>query len=402
MNTLRIAQEGARALSANKLRTFFMMAGTIVGIAALTVIMAVGKGTEKKVMKRVNNFGIRAIMVTAGGGKGMAPPQEQTTTLRLEDFEAIRNHIKGVEVISPALMKRGASIKAGASQTQATVFAVGPEWYDAWDWYVHDGEPISAEDTSTMGRVCNLGTSLSRTLFGDASPVGEYIQIGNTRFLVKGVLEGKGTSPMGTDFDNRVLIPLTTGMRRLLNVDHISYVRVKVKDPKDLIGIGEEIRGILHERHHIMPPQEDDFAIVTAAEVAKMARGISGTLTYLLSALAGLSLLVGGIVLMNILLISVGERTKEIGLRRAVGARRRDIFMQFLMESLAVTLIGMVLGSALGWAASVILARVTQFPVVISWEPFALALAFALVVGVFFGVQPARRAARLHPVEALK
>jgi putative ABC transport system permease protein len=207
---------------------------------------------------------------------------------------------------------------------------------------------------------------------------------------------------MGTDFDNRVLIPLTTGMRRLLNLDHISYVRVKVKDPKDLIGIGEEIRGILHERHHIMPPQEDDFAIVTAAEVAKMARGISGTLTYLLSALAGLSLLVGGIVLMNILLISVGERTKEIGLRRAVGARRRDIFMQFLMESLAVTLIGMVLGSALGWAASVILARVTQFPVVISWEPFALALAFALVVGVFFGVQPARRAARLHPVEALK
>jgi putative ABC transport system permease protein len=207
---------------------------------------------------------------------------------------------------------------------------------------------------------------------------------------------------MGTDFDNRVLIPLTTGMRRLLNVDHISYVRVKVKDPKDLTRIGEEIRGIVHERHHIMPPQDDDFAIVTAAEVAEMARGISGTLTYLLGALAGLSLLVGGIVLMNILLISVSERIKEIGLRRALGATRRDVFIQFLTESLAVTISGMVLGSALGWAVSIILARVSALPVVISWEPFTLALGFAMVVGVFFGVQPARRAARLKPVDALR
>jgi putative ABC transport system permease protein len=198
------------------------------------------------------------------------------------------------------------------------------------------------------------------------------------------------------------MIPLTTGLRRLYNQDYITNIRVKVKDTNQLVPISEEIRKLLHDRHHITPPEEDDFAIFSAAEVAKTARGISGTLTILLSALAGLSLLVGGVVLMNILLISVGERTREIGLRRAVGARRRDIFMQFLMESLAVTLIGMVLGSALGWAVSMVLARVTQFPVVISWEPFALALAFALVVGVFFGVQPARRAARLHPVEALK
>jgi putative ABC transport system permease protein len=399
---LRIAKEGARALAANKLRTFFMMAGTIIGIAALTVIMAVGKGTEKKVMKRVNAFGTRAIMITAGGGKGMSPPQEGITTLRLEDLEAIRNQISGIEVLTPGVMKRSASIKAGASQTQATVFAVEPEWYDAWDWYIQSGDPISAEDVSTMGRTCNLGTSLTRTLFGDTSPIGEYIQIGNTRFLVKGVLGGKGTSPMGTDIDDRVLIPLTTGMRRLLNQDYISYIRVKVKDPKDLTEIGDKIREILHERHHITPPQEDDFAIVTAADVAKMARGISGTLTYLLAALAGLSLLVGGIVLMNILLISVGERKKEIGLRRALGATQGDIFRQFLMESLSVTIAGMVAGSLLGWVASVVLARVTQSPVVVSWEPFALALGFALIVGVFFGVQPARRAARLRPVEALR
>ena len=402
MRILRIVREGMQALGDNKLRTFFMMAGTIVGIAALTVIMAMGKGTEKKVMKRVNNFGVRAIMVTAGGGKGMSPPQEGITTLRLKDLEAIRNQVSGIEVISPVLMNRGASIKAGASQTQAVIFAAEPEFYDAWDWYIHSGEPISAEDVSTMARTCNLGTSLSQTLFGDASPIGEYIQVGNTSFLVKGVLESKGTSPMGTDFDNRVLIPLTTGMRRLLNVDYISYIRVKVKNPKDLIGIGEEIRRILHERHHITPPQEDDFAIVTASDVAKAARGIAGTLSILLIALAGLSLIVGGIVLMNILLISVSERVKEIGLRRALGATQSDIFQQFLAESLAITLLGMILGCALGWGGSMLVGMLIKAPVVISWEPFTLAVVFSLMVGLVFGIQPARRAARLKPVEALR
>jgi putative ABC transport system permease protein len=207
---------------------------------------------------------------------------------------------------------------------------------------------------------------------------------------------------MGGDFDARVIIPLSTGLRRLFNQDHLFNIRIKVKDASQLVPIGEEIRRLLRERHHVTPPQEDDFAINTAAGVAKMARGISGTLTYLLAALAGLSLLVGGIVLMNILLISVGERTKEIGLRRALGATQGDIFRQFLLESLSVSIIGMAAGSLLGWAVSITLARVTQFPVVISWEPFALALGFALVVGVFFGVQPARRAARLKPVEALR
>jgi len=268
MRILRIVSQGMQALGANKLRTFFMMAGTIVGIAALTVIMAMGKGMEKTVMQRVNSFGIRAIMVNAGGGKGMSPPQEGITTLRIEDLEDIRNQVSGIEMISPSVMKRGISVKAGVSQTQTTVIAAEPEWYDAWDWYIQSGDPIGAEDVSTMGRTCNLGASLSRTLFGDASPIGEYVQIENTRFFVKGVLESKGTSPMGTDFDNRVLIPLTTGMRRFLNQDYISNIRVKVKDPRDLNEIGEKIRGILHERHHITSPQEDDFAIVTAADVA--------------------------------------------------------------------------------------------------------------------------------------
>lgn len=402
MRASRIIKEGVQSLGANKLRTFFMMAGTIVGIAALTVIMAMGKGTEQSVMKKVNSFGIKAIMVTAGGGKGFSPPQEGITTLRLEDVEAVRNQVQGIELLSPGVIKRGSSIKVGTAQTQATVFAVEPDWYDAWEWQITSGDPISAEDMSTMARTCNLGTTLSRALFGDADPIGEYIQIGTTRFLVKGLLESRGTSPSGGDMDNRVLIPLTTGMRRLLNVDYLSYIRVKVKDTKDLVAIGDEIRKILHERHHITPPQEDDFAIVTATDIAKAARGISGTLSILLIALAGLSLIVGGIVLMNILLISVSERVKEIGLRRALGATRSDIFMQFLAESLAITLLGMLFGCLVGWGASLLIGMFAKAPVIISWEPFALAVVFSLMVGLFFGIQPARRAARLKPVEALQ
>jgi putative ABC transport system permease protein len=402
MRILRIATEGTRALTGHKLRTFFMMAGTIVGIAALTIIMAVGAGTEKKVMKRVNAFGTHAIMITAGGGKGFSPPQAGVTTLRLEDADAISSQVRGIEVVAPFAVKRRMSVKAGTNQVEATVMAVGPIWHDAWEWYVQEGDPITAEDTATMARVCLLGTVSAKDLFGNEDPIGQDVQIGSVRFKVKGILETRGTSPTGEEFDSRIVIPLTTGLRRLYNQDYITNIRVKVKNPDEIDSVSGEIRQLLHERHHITPPKEDDFALFSAADIARMARGISGTLNLLLTALAGLSLLVGGIVLMNILLISVGERKKEIGLRRALGATRGDIFRQFLMESLSVTLLGMVLGSALGWAASSLMAKVTEFPVVVSWEPFALALGFALVVGLFFGVQPARRAARLKPVDALR
>jgi putative ABC transport system permease protein len=402
MRLARITKEGIKALGANKQRTFFMMAGTIIGIAALIVIMAIGKGTEQKVMKRVNNFGVRAIMVTAGGGKGFSPPQEGITTLKLEDVDAVRSQIQGAEIISPGAFDRGMSIKAGAAQIQAMVVAVEPDWHAAWDWDVKDGDPIMEEDMATMARVCLLGATVRRDLFGEANPIGEYIQISNVRFLVKGLLEIKGTSPDGRDMDNRVYIPFTTGLRRLFNRDYVSFIRVKVKDPQQITAIGEQIRKLLHERHHITPPEEDDFAIVTAADVAAEARGISGTFSILLAALAGLSLIVGGIVLMNILLISVAERTKEIGLRRAMGALRGDIFIQFLTESLSITLLGMFLGIALGWGTSVLTGIILNMPMIISWEPFALAVAFSLAVGLFFGIQPARRAARLNPVESLR
>jgi putative ABC transport system permease protein len=402
MRILRIAGEGIEALGANKTRTFFMMAGTIVGIAALTVIIAIGKGTEKKVMKRVNSFGTRAIMIAAGGGKGLSPPQEGITTLQVSDADAITDQIRGIEIVAPFAVRRGMPVKGGVNQIQTTVMAVGPEWHDAWEWYAADGDPITAEDTATLARVCVLGSLVAEDLFGAQDPIGEYIQISNVRFKVKGILQSRGVSPAGDEFDRRLVIPFTTGLRRLFNQDHITNIRVKVEHSDNIESIAAEIRRLLHERHRITAPEEDDFAIFSAAEVAKMARGIAGTLNVLLVVLAVLSLIVGGVVLMNILLITVSERVKEIGLRRAMGATESDVFQQFLTESLAVTVLGMLFGSVLGWAASMLVGPLVKAPVVISWEPFVLAVIFSLMVGLFFGIQPALRAARLDPVEALR
>jgi len=404
MRLLRIAKEGAQALTSNKVRTFFMMAGTIVGIAALTVIMAIGKGTERKVMQRVEAFGPRAIMLIAGGGKDLPPPDMSVTTLRLEDAQAVREQIEGLEIVSPQAWRFNMDLKHGTNQIQAVVWGVEPNWHDAWNWYPAEGEGIAAEDVATMARLCVIGSSVKRDLFGDADPVGQTLYVGKVALTVKGVLERHGTGPaagMG-DFDSRIIVPITTAMRRMMNVDHVGAIRIVSKDTPLMPEQAEAIRALIHDRHHITPPQEDDFRIITPTIIGELARGTSRTLSLLLGALAALSLLVGGVVLMNILLISVAERTKEIGLRRAVGATRRDVFLQFLTESLAVTFLGMLLGVGLGWGVSVVLSKVSPMPVIVSWEPFVLAAVFALLVGTFFGVQPARRAAKLSPVEALR
>ncbi len=404
MRVLRIANEGAQSLTANKVRTFFMMAGTIVGIAALMVIMAIGKGTEAKVMKRVQNWGPRAMMLIAGGGKDLPPPDMNTTTLRLEDAQAIREQIVGVEIVTPQAWRFDMDLKHGTNQIQAVVWGIEPDWHAAWKWYAAEGDDITSDDVATMARVCVIGSSVKRDLFGGADPVGQTLYVNKVALMVKGVLQHKGTGGMGgvADFDNRIVVPITTAMRRIMNVDYVGAIRIVSKDADLMPDQIKAIRALIHQRHHITPPEEDDFRIVTPTILARIVRGTSRILSLLLGSLAGLSLLVGGVVLMNILLISVAERAKEIGLRRAVGATRRDVFLQFLTESLAVTLLGMLLGAALGWGVSLVLSKVSLMPMVISWEPFALAAAFALLVGTVFGVQPARRAARLSPVEALR
>lgn len=402
MKIRRIIGQGVQSLNTNRMRSFFMMAGTIVGIAALTIIMALGRGIEKKVMRQVATFGPRAMMLIAGGGKDMPPPDTTVTTLTVADARAIQKQVSGIEIVSPMAWRFRINVKRDTHQYQALLWGVEPSWHAAWNWYAAEGEGITNEDVATLARVCVIGQTIKRELFGDDDAVGKRIYVNKKRLVVKGVLSKKGSSPMGTDFDNRMIVPITTAMRRLLNVDYVGAVRIITRDAGQMPRQIKEIRALMHARHHITPPQEDDFRIVSPVAIVKMARGTSRTLSILLIALAGLSLIVGGVVLMNILLISVGERQKEIGLRRAVGATRRDILSQFLTESLAVTFIGMLIGSGLGVAIILFLKKATRIPVMISWESFALSLAFALLVGTFFGVQPARRAASLDPVETLR
>jgi putative ABC transport system permease protein len=402
MNFSRISAEVAWSLTAHKLRTFLMMIGTMVGVPALTVILAIEKGTQIEVAKRVESFGTRLIKINAGGGKGYTKPHPSITTLRLEDAEAIRTSVAGWDIVTSVSQRNNMPAKAGSRQCTASVYAVDADWHEAMDWPVAQGDGISAEDVVTLARVCVLGAGLARNLFGDEGPIGSDIDIGNVRFQVKGVLVRHDVSPGGEDENIRAVVPLTTGLRRLYNQNHLSYIRIRMEDPRQVPAAAEAIRQIVHERHHIVPPQEDDFSIVTAGEVAEVARGISLTLTRLLIALAGLALLVSGVVMMNILLLSVSQRRQEIGLRRAIGATRGAVFAQVLCESLTVTLLGTAVGSLLGWTVSTLLPNCTKLKIAVSWEPFALVAACALVIGVLFGALPARRAARLNPVEALR
>lgn len=402
MRSLGISLEGLRALLDYKLHTFFMMAGTVVGIAALIVIMAIGKGTESKVMKRVSNFGPRAMMLIAGGGKDLPPPDMTVTTLTLEDAEAVSEEIEGLEIVTPMAWKMYTPVKREANQIRSVIWGVEPEWHQAYNWYTEIGQRISAEDVASLARVCVIGKTVSEELFGEENPIGGRIYLNKVALTVKGVLTEAGTSPGGGDFDNKVILPITTAMRRVLNVDYLGAIRIITKNPADMAGQAGQIRTMMRRLHHITPPEEDDFRIVSALVIAELARGISRTLYYLLLALAGLSLLIGGVVMMNLLLISVNARIAEIGLRRALGASRGDIFRQFLTESLSVTLLGLLLGSLFGWAVCNVLLHTTKIALILSWQQFAVAVVFALLIGTFFGVQPARRAARLHPVEALR
>ncbi len=401
MKLLRIAADGLHTLAVHPLRSSLMTLGTVVGVAALIVVMALGAGTQRKLHQRLQNIGPDAIMVPAGGGKRPGADLT-TTTLTLADAAAIRGQVPGVALVSPVAWHFGMPVTHEGRQFQTKLWGVESDWHQAFRWPPATGRGITAGDVATQARVCVIGTSVARELFGETDPIGSTLQANNVRLEVVGVLKARGASPMGGDWDNRLLVPLSTAMRRILNVDHLGVIRVLVDDPDRLEATGTAIRDLLRTRHRITPPQEDDFRIVSAAMIARFAGKQSGTLQVLLTVLAAVSLLVGGVVQMSVLLVAVSERTHEIGLRRAVGASERDIFRQFLVESVAVALVGLVVGLVLGHALCLLLPRVLPMPLVPGWPPVLIAVAAALAVGLLFGLQPARRAARLDPVSALR
>ncbi|MBI5635296.1 MAG: ABC transporter permease [Nitrospirae bacterium] len=402
MSLTKVLNISLKGLSKYKMRTFLMMLGIIIGIATLTVIVSMGKGAQKKVMKGMQSFGPNAVLISAGGGKMFGPPDEKVTTLTLEDSDAIRDSVGGIRHLAPFTVTLEQTIVYGNRNATSSVLGVTPEWADAWQWYAEKGDFIGDEDISSMSKNCLLGQTLVRELFGDQEPIGETIRINNTNFKVIGVLNLRGTSPMGMDMDRRVMVPLTTAMKRLYNITHVGMIRLYLDDPTKLDEVSKSVASLLRERHHITPPQEDDFRVTNTMSMAHMSKGVAKTMGTFLGLLSLISLGVGGIVIANIMFISVNERKMEIGLRRAFGARAKDIMNQFLCEAVIVTLAGGIVGTILGAGISEALAIIRKMPAVISWEPFALAIVFSSIVGIIAGLQPARRAATMDPVKAIK
>ncbi|MDZ7722191.1 MAG: ABC transporter permease [candidate division KSB1 bacterium] len=404
MKTNRLFKIAYIGLGRNKLRTFLMMIGIVIGITALTLIVSAGLGAQKRVMDRVKKFGLHSMMVFAGGGRERGQPvgEGPTTTLTLRDAKAIKREVNGIAEVAPFSRKGNAEIKYLDQSTTAAVFGITPSWAYVWDWDVQSGDFISQTDMDHLNRVCLVGPTVQKELFGDTNPVGQHLRIGNVQFEVKGVMQPKGTSPGGGDMDNRINIPLTTFMRRVANVDYTFGIKILLTSAGEMDQAAENITAMLRERHVISPGMPDDFRIVTPDEVTEFAGKVAGTLNIFLALVAGIALISGGVVVANIMLISVNERKKEIGLRRAVGARRKDIKLQFLVEAAVVTSAGGVLGIILGGIGARILQIITGMPVLLSWEAIVLGVVCSGLVGIIAGMQPASRASRLQPVESLR
>ena len=402
---LRHSRQAASALWSQKGKAFLMLLGTAVGIMLLTAVVGLSQGVEKRVAEITSTFGPRSIMIFAGGGQmmGAGGRSASSSTLKLEDAIAIRERLSERAVVAASIMRDDVPIKAGDTSSQTDVMAADPNFPQAFDWYVASGEPLDADDERAMARVCVLGATVVKNLFPDQDPVGQRILVNKVGFTVKGVLASRGTNTMGFDMDDRLWIPLSTGMRRVFHQDYIRMIRLNARNQDDVAAVAEEASAILRQRHHIKSPDDDDFRLRTPDFIANRVRSMARTTEIVGAALAAVALIVGGVVLMNILLLSLSERIPEIGLKRALGASQRDIFTEFLAESVLVSLMGMALGVALGLVPVFVIPKLfPMMPMAVTWKTFAYATLFSSAVGAIFGVQPARRAAKLDPVEALR
>ena len=402
------ARIAVRALRVNKLRSALTMLGIVIGVGAVITMVAVGAGAQARVAEQIQSLGSNMIIVLSGsilsGGVRMGSGSQLTITE--DDAWAIQREIPAVAAAAPT-SRGGAQVVYGNLNWATGIQGVTLEFFTAREWDVADGRLFSQEEVEGAGKVALVGLTVAGNLFGDSDPLGQVIRIKNVPFTVIGLLERKGQTTFGQDQDDTVLIPLSTAKRKVLgqsqaNARSVGSIAVKVREARTMPEAEQEIRGLLRQRHRLQAFQDDDFNIRNLTEVLQSQEASSRVLTLLLAAIASVSLLVGGIGIMNIMLVSVTERTREIGLRMAVGARGRDILLQFLVEAVTLSLIGGAIGIAMGLAGSYSIAYFAQWRTLVSTEAVFVAFAFAAAVGVFFGFYPARKAAALNPIDALR
>ncbi len=392
-----------RSILKNKMRTLLTMLGVIIGVAAVSVMAAVGTGAKSQIEDQIRNLGTNLIVITAGSATqgGVSQGAQSFTRLTLEDVQALDDQAYLLAAVSPIIVSR-AQIVGGAGNWVASAEGVDHDYPTIRDWPMASGSFFQEEDIAGNRKVVVLGSTVAGALFPGEDPEGQQIRIRDVPFSVLGVLGSKGQTADGRDLDDVVLVPYTTAQTRLSGRQFIPQILAATYNPEDIPGAQEEIRAILRDLHGLSPNEEDDFAVRNQSELTETASETAEIMTLLLSAIAGISLLVGGIGIMNIMLVSVTERTREIGLRLAVGARGADVLTQFLVEAVVMSLAGGVVGVALGFTGSEVVRAVTGWNTMISPQIVFLALGFAAGVGVFFGFYPARRAAALDPIEALR
>jgi len=393
-----------RALRRNVMRTVLTTLGMIIGVAAVIVMVAIGRGAQSSIEAQIRSTGSNLIIVSAGAGSFGPVRQGQgaVTTLTAADADAIHAELDGIRYVSPGINLR-AQVLSETANWATQVQGAGEDLAELRAWPVASGSFFSASDVARTARVAVLGGIVRDQLFGvDADPVGMTIRIRNQPFRVLGVLTKKGQAAMGQDQDDAVLMPYTTVQKRLLGVTHIQTIWVSVENGAALASASSQIVELLRRRHGIQPGEEDDFLVRTLEEMASVLTSTTTTMTWLLAAVAAVSLLVGGIGIMNIMLVSVSERTREIGLRLSVGAGDVDVLLQFLVEALVLSVAGGTMGIVGGVAAATTVARVMNWPTTVTGGAALLAFGFAVSVGVFFGFYPARKAARMNPIDALR
>ncbi len=402
-SSLRIA---LRALMANKMRSALTMLGIIIGVGAVIAMIAVGSGAKARIEEQIASMGSNLLMVmsgssTSGGfrfGAGTVP------TLTVDDAKAIQTEIPAVKYVSPSI-SGVAQVVFGNQNWSTVINGTSPEMLDIRGWSLSSGRPFTKQENDGAAKVCVLGQTVVNNLFGGIDPVGQVIRIKKIPFLVVGILSPKGQTTWGQDQDDIIFVPLTSAQKRLFGTTFPGMVRniaVQATGLERMKEVEIGINDLLRQRHHIQPNQENDFSVRNLTELMSSAEQSANVMSLLLGAIASISLIVGGIGIMNIMLVSVTERTREIGIRIAVGAKGRDILLQFLIESLVLSLMGGIMGIGIGILGTVVLSSFTQWPTLFSIKAILLAFLFSGSVGVFFGFYPARKASLLNPIEALR
>ena len=392
-----------KALLANKMRSILTMLGIIIGVGAVIAMVSIGMGVRRNVQTSIASLGSNMLIVSPGSSNsgGVRSAAGSNITLKYDDAQAIKTKIKNIDYVSPTV-NGSYQIVNGNQNWNSSVYGVTPEYMSIRSLTVSAGSFITQNDLNSRNRVAVIGTTVATNLFGTTNPVGKNIRVNNAPYKIVGVLESKGQSSMGQDQDDVVIIPLTTAQERLLGITYIKSINIQVTDQTKMDQVQSEVETLLRQRHHIVGDKEDDFTVRNLTSLMQTMTQTTTMITILLGSIAGISLIVGGIGIMNIMMVSVTERTREIGIRKALGARFRNIMMQFLIESVVIGVIGGILGIIFGCSVSVLIAKFGGFNTVITAAPVLLSFSFSVGIGLFFGIYPARKAARLDPIEALR